>query len=268
MSLKNIFSKQNRSLVAELVRTDFKLRYQGSAIGYIWSLLKPLMMFTVLYFVFVYFLRIGGDVPHFPIYLLLGIVLWGFFVEMTGQSLASVVARGDLIRKIKIPRWIIVVSASFSALINLSLNLVVVFVFILFNGVDMTWRALLLPLNLLELYTFALGVSLFLSAAYVKYRDVGNIWDVVVQIGFYATPILYPLTMISNEFIRKLLLMNPVAYTIQNARYNLVTSDTITAAKLFEGGWYQYIPLLITLAVLVFGVWYFRKESKYFAENL
>lgn len=267
-SIKNVFSKKNRALLSELVRTEFKLRYQGSALGYMWSLLKPLMMFTVLYFVFVHFLRIGGDVPNFPIYLLLGIVIWSFFAEMTLQSLSSIVGRGDLIRKIKIPRWIIVVSASISALINLALNMLVVSVFIFFSDIDITWRILLVPLNLLEVYAFALGISLFLSAAYVKYRDVGNIWDVIMQMGFYATPILYPLTMIGNEFFQKLLLMNPVAHAMQNARFNAVTQETITASRLFEGGWYQYLPFLVTLAVLIFGIWYFRKESKYFAENL
>src|SRR6185436_14473880 len=105
MLIKKIFSKQNRALLRELVATDFKLRYQGSALGYAWSLLRPLFFFLILYLVFVRFLRLGGDIPHFPIYLLLGIVLWNFFSEMTSQSLSSIVARGDLIRKIRIPRW-------------------------------------------------------------------------------------------------------------------------------------------------------------------
>ena len=121
-----LFSKENKALLFELVRTDFKLRYQGSALGYLWSLLKPLLLFIILYVVFVSFLKIGKDIEHFPVYLLLGIVLWNFFTEMTVQSLGSVVARGDLIRKIRIPRWMIVFSTSISATINLVLSLVVV----------------------------------------------------------------------------------------------------------------------------------------------
>src|SRR5215213_6705832 len=108
--MKRFFSKQNRALLAELVRTDFKLRYQGSVLGYAWSLLRPLLLFVILYVVFVKFLKLGGDIPHFPVYLLLGIILWNFFVEMTMQSLGSIVGRGDLIRKVKIPRWMIVLS--------------------------------------------------------------------------------------------------------------------------------------------------------------
>src|SRR5579871_2951566 len=131
--VKAIFSKQNRALLAELVRTDFKLRYQGSFLGYAWSLLRPLLIFVILYVVFVKFLKLGNSIPHYPVYLLLGIVIWNFFIEMTTQSLGSIVGRGDLIRKIRIPRWIIVFSSSLSALINLLLNLVVVGIFVAIN---------------------------------------------------------------------------------------------------------------------------------------
>src|SRR3989344_1241638 len=135
--ITRVFNKTNRPLLAELVRTDFKLRYQGSVLGYAWSLLRPLLMFLILYLVFVKFLKIGGDVPHFPVYLLLGIVIWNFFNEMTMQSLGSIVGSGDLIRKLNIPRWVIVLSSSISALINLILNLLVVIIFLLINNVDL-----------------------------------------------------------------------------------------------------------------------------------
>lgn len=265
--MKQYFSKQNRALLSELVRTDFKLRYQGSALGYAWSLLKPLLMFAILYVVFVRFLKIGGDLPHYPIYLLLGIVLWNFFSEMTGMSLGSVVGRGDLIRKIKIPRWMIVASASVSALINLGLNLIVITIFLLLNHVEITWSLLLLPISLIEIYLLGLGISFYLAAAFVKYRDLSNIWDVVMQAGFYVTPILYPLSMIKNEFYQQLLLLNPMAQAIQAARYNVVTKETITASQILPG-FTILIPFAIVLFCLVFGVWYFKKESKYFAENL
>lgn len=266
--LKKVFSKQNKALLSELVRTDFKLRYQGSVLGYTWSLLKPLLMFAILYVVFAKFLRIGADLPHFPIYLLLGIVIWNFFTEMTGQSLSSIVTRGDLIRKIRIPRWIIVASASVSALINLGLNLIVVGAFLVINNVDITWRILLLPLSLLEVYILALGVSFFLAAAYVKFRDLGNLWDIVTQAGFYITPILFPLSLITNETFQKVLLMNPMAQAIQDARYNTVTQETITTGGLLGGSWKMLIPVLLVIFVLVVGVWYFKKESNHFAENL
>src|SRR5579872_1269248 len=155
-------TKENKALVGELVRTDFKLRYQGSVLGYGWSLLRPLLIFVILYVVFVKFLKLGSGVPHYPVYLLLGIVLWNFFVEMTMQSLGSIVARGDLVRKIRIPRWLIIFSSSISAVINLLLNLVVIAVFMALSHVPLLATILWLPLILFEIYALALGLSLFL----------------------------------------------------------------------------------------------------------
>ena len=266
--MKHIFSKKNRALVSELVRTDFKLRYQNSVLGYAWSLLRPLFLFLTLYIVFVKFLKIGNSVPHYPVYLLLGIVLWNFFVEMTTQSLGSIVGRGDLIRKIRIPRWTIIFSSSLAALINLGLNLIIVAIFMVINKVDFTNLALLFPLTVIEIYLFALGLSLFLAAAFVKYRDVLYIWEVLLQAGFYATPILYPLSAIPNLSIQKLLFMNPMAQAIQAARYQLVTQDTVTIFKVFSDSWHWIIPFLIVILTLVIGVSYFRSQSKYFAENI
>lgn len=265
---RHAFSKKNRALLAELVRTDFKLRYQGSALGYAWSLLRPLLIFIILYVVFVRFLKLGTEIPHFPVYLLLGIVIWNFFNEMTVQSLGSIVGRGDLIRKIRIPRWIIVLSSSISALINLILNMIVVAVFMFINHVDLLQSIVWLPLILLEVYLFSLGLSLFLSAAFVKYRDINYIWEVVLQAGFYLTPILYPLSRITNITLQKLIMINPMAQTIQAARYSTVTHQTITAHQVFAGGWYMYIPFLIVGLTIIFGTLYFKSQAKYFAENI
>lgn len=265
---RRAFSKQNRALLAELVRTDFKLRYQGSVLGYAWSLLRPLLIFVILYVVFVKFIPLGKDVPHYPIYLLLGIVLWNFFNEMTVQSLGSIVGRGDLIRKIRIPRWIIVFSSSISALINLLLNLIVVMFFLIINNVDLLKTSLWFPLILLEVYVFAFGISLFLSAAFVKYRDVSYIWEVILQAGFYLTPILYPLARITNLTFQKLIMLNPMAQSIQDSRYAVVTHQTQTVYQIFNGGWYKFIPFILVALIFIGGMSYFRKESKYFAENV
>jgi ABC-2 type transport system permease protein len=266
--VKAIFSKQNRALLAELVRTDFKLRYQGSILGYAWSLLRPLLIFVILYVVFVKFLKLGNGVPHYPVYLLFGIVLWNFFVEMTSQSLGSIVGRGDLIRKIRIPRWIIVLSSSISAVINLLLNLVVIAFFIVLSHVDLSETALWLPLILIEIYLLALGISLFMSAAFVKYRDLNYIWEVVLQAGFYATPILYPLSRITNVTLQKIILLNPMAQAIQDARHSLITHATITPSQLFHNEWYVLIPFILVLTILVVGFLYFKSQAKFFAENI
>lgn len=266
--LQKLLSKQNRALLSELVRTDFKLRYQGSAIGYSWSLLRPLFMFIILYAVFAGVFKLGKEIPNYPIYLFVGIVLWGFFTEMTSQSLGSIVGRGDLIRKIRIPRWMIIVSTSISALINLSLNMIIVLIIALATGMDFMKTGLLLPLYIFEIYLFALGLSLILSTLFVKYRDVSFIWEVLLQAGFYATPILYPLTLITNTTIQKLVLLNPMAQAIQGARNVFVTPQTITISDVFNSPFAFILPLIIVTIFLVIGVLYFKKEAPHFAENL
>ncbi len=266
--IKNVFSKKNIVLLQELVRTDFKLRYQNSTLGYLWSLLRPLFLFMILYVVFVKFLRLGGSIPHFPVYLLLGIVLWTFFVEITSQSITSIVGRGDLIRKIKIPRWIIIVAVSISALINLFLNLVIVGVFMIINQVSIMPTIILFPFILVEIYLFSLGLSLWLSALYVKYRDISYIWEIAMQGLFYLTPILYPLTLISQVWMQKLILLNPMAQAIQASRYALVSHETLTFEKVFGNYYMLIIPLFIIVFTLLTGTIYFKKESKYFAENI
>lgn len=270
MNAGNIFSRRNRILLRELIITDFKLRYQGSVLGYLWSLLKPLLLFFILYMVFVRFLRFGSDVEHFPVYLLLGIVLWGFFTEATVQGMHAIIGRGDIIRKINFPKYIVVISSTISALINLLINLGVVLVFILVNGVDIKPTILLIPLNVLELYAFALAVAFFLAAVMVKYRDIGYIWEVVLQGAFYATPIIYPISMVMayNPTAAKLLLLNPVAQVIQDARYNMVTHQTVTTGSIINSPWITAIPILLIIVMIIVAGLYFRKSSRYFAENI
>jgi len=266
--VKAIISRRNRALLSELVRTDFKLRYQGSFLGYSWSLLRPLLLFVILYVVFVRFLKLGTDVPHYPVYLLTGIIIWNFFTEMTVQSLGSIVGRGDLIRKIRIPRWIIVFSSSISALINLGLNIIVVAIFMVINHVGLHDTLLFVPLLLLEVYLFALGLSLAFSALYVKFRDVGYIWEVILQAGFYLTPILYPLSRIKNVTFQKLILINPMAQAIQDIRYSAVTRSTITVHSVFNGEVYALVPFVIVVLVLIGGLAYFKSQADSFAENI
>lgn len=270
MSLAHIFSKKNRALLRELVVTDFKLRYQGSMLGYVWSLLKPLFLFAILYIVFGKFLKIGAGIEHFPIYLLLGIVLWGFFTEATSQGLSAIVTRGDLIRKVNFPKYIIVVSGTLSALINLCLNLSIVAVFMVINNVDIHRSILFFPLIVAELYVFALAVAFFLSAAFVRYRDISYIWEVGLQAAFYATPILYPVSMIvaQSNLAAQLLMLNPIAQLIQDARYSLVTHQTTRIYDLVQHPLVVAIPFAVVAVTVLLAVVYFRRHSRYFAEDV
>ncbi len=270
MNIPNVLNKKNRILLKELTKTDFKLRYQGSVLGYLWALLRPLMMFAILYVVFAKLLRFGGDIPHYPVYLLAGTTMWSFFTECTSQGIQAMVQRGDLIRKISFPKYIVVVSATLTAVINMLINLVVVIIFALINGVTPTWTWLLVPIFLIELYALALGISFLLGAINVKYRDITSIWDVCIQALFYAVPIIYPLSMVieSSSTAAKIILLNPIAQTIQDIRYNLITTETTTIWNYINNFWLQIIPIIIIIVILIFATIYFRKKSKTFAEDV
>lgn len=269
MKLSNIFRKKNRVLLRELVVTDFKLRYQGSALGYLWSILKPLFLFAILYVVFDRFLNLGRDIEHFPVYLLLGIVLWQFFTETTNNGLQAIISRQDLIRKINFPKYIIVISGTISSLINLGINFLVVFVFILINQVELSWSGFWILALVFELYIFSLALAFLLSALNVKYRDTGYLWEIFLQAAFYATPILYPLAMVVNQsaVAAQIMLLNPVAQVIQDARYLLVTKETLTVWN-FVSDWKVVIPFAIIGILLVVAALYFKKNSSSFAENI
>jgi ABC-2 type transport system permease protein len=189
-------------LLRELIRTDFKIRYQNSILGYVWSLLRPLLLFLILYFVFTKFLKVGTGVPHYPVYLLLGLLFWNFFVEVTMGSVTAIVSKGDLIRKINFPKYVIILAVLSGALINLSLTSVVIIIFMIAGHVSVSWQALLLIPLLLELILIAITAAFYLSTAFVKYRDVSYVWEVIIQAAFYATPILYPLTRIPHAYAK------------------------------------------------------------------
>jgi ABC-2 type transport system permease protein len=263
-----MFNSKNWILLKELVKTDFKLRYQGSILGYLWAVLRPLLMFAILYIVFVKFLRFGDTIPHYAVYLLIGIVLWNFFSESTSQGIQSIVSRGDLLRKINFPKLIVVISATATALINMLINLAVVVIFALFDGVSFTPLVLLLPLVILELYVFSLSISLFLGAINVKYRDISSIWDVIMQAMFYAVPIIYPLSMVVDisAAAAKIILLNPIAQAIQDARYLLVTQDTIITWTFINQWHIKILSPLIVIVFFVIALKFFNSRSKKFAE--
>ena len=272
MAIPNFLYKGNRVLLKELTKTDFKLRYQGSILGYLWALLRPLLMFAILYLVFGKLLRFGSNIPHYPVYLLTGTTLWSFFTECTNQGIQAIVNRGELIRKVCFPKYIVVVSATLTAVINLLINVCVVIIFALINGVTPNWGWLLVPFVLFEFYVLCLGISFLLGAINVRYRDITAIWDVLTQALFYAVPIIYPITMIAenSELAAKILLVNPIAQVIQDARYLLITHETVTTwAFVGEANpIYKFIPITVTILLLVWGSWLFRRRSKRFAEEI
>lgn len=260
------FTEKNKSILREMVSADFKVRYQNSALGYLWSLLRPLFLFAILYVVFTFIFSVGKGVSHWPVHLLLGIVFWSFFTEATVIGMTSIVSNGDLIRKISIPRYLTVLASSSSALINLFINLVVVIVFALLNGVTPSVYWLFFPLIILELFIYATAIAFFMSALYVKFRDITYIWEVGMQAAFYATPILYPLTKVPEQY-RKYFFINPMAQIIQDGRALLVSRETITVWGV-SGPVVIAAPFVIVVVTILISRIYFKNQAKWFAENI
>ena len=265
-----VFNRRNRILLNELSKTDFKLRYQGSILGYLWAIIRPFLMFGTMYLVFAKFLRFGDETPHYPVYLLVGTVLWNFFIECTNQGIQSLLIRSDLMRKIAFSKWIIVLSATPPALINLGINFVVIILFSFFSGIAPSLGWFLVPFLILELYLLSLGLALLLGSINIKYRDVQSIWEVVVQALFYAVPIIYPIQMVAtySNFTAHLLMLNPIAQVIQDVRSLLVTDATLTSWEILPHFLLNFIPLLLVGLVFVAGMFVFKRKSKYFAEEI
>lgn len=272
MSIPHVLNRKNRILLKELTKTDFKLRYQGSVLGYLWALLRPLMMFAILYFVFSVLLPIGKDDPHYPIYLLTGTTMWSFFTECTSQGIQAIVTRGDLLRKISFPKYIVVVSSTLTAVINMLINLIVIIIFALINGIMPNPAWLLAVPAILELYCLSLGIAFLLGSINVKYRDITSIWDVLVQALFYAVPIIYKISMVAegHPAIAKILLLNPIAQCIQDIRFSFISAvgPVDTAWNYIGNPVIAFVPLVLTILILVVGALVFRQKSKFFAEEV
>lgn len=262
ISLQNNFS-QNWQIVKQLTVTDFKLRYSGSVLGYLWSLLKPLVFFLVLYVVFVKFLRIDGGIKNYSVYLLLGIILWTFFSEATNNGMLAVVGKSAIIKKIYFPRIIVVIAASLNALINLAFNMLVLIGLMVYLQIDV-WHIqtlLIVPL-ILEMWIMSLGLSLLLATMYVRWRDLSHIWELVLQVMFYLTPIIYPITMIPAKYAFWLTILNPMAQIIIDSRRLFLTFT-------FDpNSYYPWVPVLLTGLIFWLGWTVFERSQKYFVEEI
>ncbi|HEP1843589.1 TPA: ABC transporter permease [Streptococcus suis] len=267
----NLLKKENQILLREMIKTDFKLRYQGSFIGHLWSILKPMMLFTIMYLVFVRFLRFDDGTPHYAVGLLLGMVTWNFFTEATNMGMMSIVSRGDLLRKLNFSKEIIVFSSVAGAAINYAINLVVVLIFALISGVQFTWTSLIIFPLFVELVLLATGVAFILSSLFVKFRDIGPIWEVFLQAGLYATPIIYSLTFIIQRgqvTVAKIMMLNPIAQIIQDLRYFIIYSGSMTIRDLISNPLIVAIPYLLPIIIYIIGYVVFNKNAKRFAEIL
>jgi len=240
--------------------SDFKIKYDNSALGYFWSLLKPLLMFGTLYLVFSVFIR--WQVDNYKLYLLLGIILWNFLSEVTLNSMILLEAKAPTIKKVYFPRWIIVIASSLTSLMTLLLNIGVFFIFFFVAGARLELKALLLPIYLVELYVVVVGLTLLLCALFPKFRDVHHIWEVFVQLGFWATPIIYPIKIVPEQYHR-FIFINPIARIIQGARQSLIESSGEYLS--FSN---HIVIGVVALGIFVVGAMTFCRLSEDFAEDL
>lgn len=257
------------NLTRELALTQFKLKYTGSVLGYLWSLLKPMMVFAIMYAVFDRLLHAGRTSDRFTLQLLIGIVIWTFFSETTVTAVNAIVVNGNLINKASFPRAILVIASSLTALMTFAINLSLIVVIAgAARQLSLGWHSLLaLPL-LLELYALVIGISLILSALFVFYRDLGHIWEIFTQLLFYGSAVVFPLSRDILHSKVELVALNPVAQIIEDLRHALVTQDPRVPWTATILGRATAVPLLIVLVVLVIGVVLFRRLAPHFSESL
>lgn len=210
---------QYRFLIWNLTVADLKIKYQSSALGFIWSLLNPLLTMLVLYFVFANFFRFEQE--NFALYILVGIIAWRFLANGTSHAMISVVNRPSLVTKIYIPRQILVLSSTLSSFISSTLEFCILIPLLFILGAPITPYILFLPIAHGIFFFIVYGLSLALAALYVYYRDLTQIWDVVIQLGFFLSPICYPITLIPPKYL-PMYILNPVTVIIETYRNFLI----------------------------------------------
>ena len=247
---------------------DFKLRFFGSILGYLWQLMRPLMLFGVLYFVFTQAIRIGAGIEYFAPTLLMNIVLFTFFGDATGGAVRSVVERENLVRKVYFPRLVVPAAVLLTAMFNLTLNLFAVAIFVFASGVPVRLSWLMLPLLIAMLVVFAAGIAMLLSALYVRLRDVGPIWEVVMQVIFYGTPIIYVLELVHVRVLQQVMMMNPLGSILEQVRHSVIDPRAPSAAQAIGGAEWLLIPAGIVVGLFALGYWVFSREAPRIAEDL
>jgi ABC-2 type transport system permease protein len=254
-----------------LAVTDFKLRFFGSALGYLWQLVRPLMVFGVLLVIFTQVIDLGGGVAFYAQALLFGIVLYNFLSESSAGAVRSITEREPLVRKVEFPRLAVPLSSVLQASFNLGLNLIVVMLFLLAAGGDVRWSWLELPFLLALLGVLCVGLAMLLSTLFVRYRDVEPIWEVLLLIVFYASPIFYPIQVITGPnagTIVDVLMINPFAAILQQGRHAFIDSSHPSFIEATGSWWHILPPLAITVAVVVAGGQIFRRRAPRIAEDL
>jgi ABC-2 type transport system permease protein len=250
---------------------EFKAKYAGAALGYVWSVAKPLAYFGLLWLVFAHLLRTANQTHDFTIFLLIGILLYTFFVDTVGSMLPSIVTGGSILRRLAFPPILIPLSASVGIAITFCANMSALAVFIAIQKVAPRAEWLLVPPLLVELYIFCVGVGLLVSALFVRFRDVVQIWELTSQLLFFASAIFYPIGILP-DWAQKVAFLNPFVQVMQDVRHAILGGPSgpndITAATVYGGAGGRLIPILIAVLVFLGALAFFRREGRYFAERV
>ena len=258
--------RRHANLTRELAISQFKLKYTGSVLGYLWSLFKPLMLFGILYVVFAKLFHLDRNTDNFVFQLLVAIVLFTFFQETTSTAMNSVAANGGMIRKAYFPRSILVIAATLTALMTFLINMTLIVVIAGALGkLNLGWHSLLVFPLMVELYLLVLGIALLLSSLFVFYRDLGHIWEIAMTLLIYGSAVIYPITLVPQRFLG-LVLANPIAQIIEDVRRSLVSSKIQWTVEM-SGAAYM-APFLIVAGLLALGFWVFNRLTPRFAEYL
>lgn len=254
--LKELYDYRN--LIWQLAWSEFKLRYKNSILGYFWSLLEPMLMLLVLYVIFSNLMRV--QVKYYQLFLLLGIILWNFLSRATTIGMFSIVGKPGMVKKIYFPRDIFVISSCVTALLMTIFESLIFIMFMVFFRVSVSINLVYIPLILSCLFIISLGLSLALSALNVFYRDVQFIWQVLLQIGFYATPILYTIDIFPKN-LQRFILLNPIARILNSARDTIIYSSPAKTEDLL-------FMVLSSIVFLLVGYIVFSRFEPEFAEEI
>jgi ABC-type polysaccharide/polyol phosphate export permease len=251
-----------RELVWMLAKTDFKLRYHGSILGYVWALLKPLLMFAILNFVFSSIFNPRGVGSEFySLQLITSIMMFNFFAEGTSAGMASLLNKSQLVTKIYIPRWTIILASTLNSALIYLMNLLIIAGFFLYKGFYPSLTALgMFLLFSCVIYLLVVSFAFITAPLFVKFRDLSMIWEVLTQILFYATPIVYPLTMMPLN-VQQILLLNPIAFVIHFTKESLINNH-------FADPWQNATFLLLVALLFALSLISYKKFSRNVAEEI
>ena len=254
-------------LSGSLAEADIRVHYQDSALGYVWSVMRPLGLFAVIYFVFSKAAGLGAGVENYALYLLTAIVLWTFFAEGTALGLVSLHTAQPMLRKMRMPRLAIPAAVMLRALFNLTMNFVAVGVIYALVGLEPHASWLQLPLLVFLLGLLTAGLAMLLSTLYVRFRDISQAWQVIQQLLFFASPILFVAARYPDS-VQDVLDLSPLAAIFTQMRHALIDPSAPTAAEAAGGAGMLLVPLALIAGTFALGLWAFQREAPRAAERI